>query len=299
MTTVKKANSKKKSLVGDIVKTIHLRDDAVPVQTTDIVLREAPVQRAINNSDIVQPVMNDAQLSIMLNKTPAWAVKTRQGGGGKMYTYVPHGYVTDTLNKAFGFDWDLIIDPMADGKMYALEIEEVVNAQTKSVMKVNRHIAVTGRLIVRIHDPITGEVKATITKSGFGSQLWLPTMELGDSLKAARSDLLKTCAFQLGIALDLYWNERAEINSFEGEQRISEDRKKAEELLKNWEKRGVPTNFGSLLSKAKTDYNFDGSKIEEILKVELDEIMDYDPPEIVKAWDSIIAYEATMKSKKK
>lgn len=271
----------------EIVRTIQLRDDVVE---GEIVSREAPLQRSenFNKGMVIQPVLNDAQLSIMLNKTPSWAVKQRQGGGGKVYTYVPHGYVTDTLNKAFGFDWDLILDPMFDGRMYAMEIEEISDRSGK-VTKTNRHMAICGHLTVRVHDPHTHAITATITKSGFGSQMWLPSMELGDALKGARSDLLKTCAYQLGIALDLYWNERAEINDFETAQReavqLVEDEKKLGDLIKS----GIPTNFATLLSKSNSEYGFSGDDIEKILDATLDEIMDYVPQEFASSWNSIIS----------
>lgn len=267
-----------------IVKTVQLDEQFVEGE----VVRNAPEERDVNQAQIVQSVLNDAQLSIMLNKTPPWAIKQRQGGGGKMYTYVPHGYVTDVLNKAFGFDWDLIIDPMSDGKMYALEIEDILARGSNTLAKQNRHVAVTGRLVVRIHDPKTGDVKATITKSGFGSQLWLPTMELGDALKAARSDLLKTCAFQLGIALDLYWNERAEVSEFEKKQEEAYSKAESAKKMAEAEKRGTPINFAMLITKADKEFQMNGEELEKVLGVELDEVMDYDFEQIALCWDKIV-----------
>jgi hypothetical protein len=278
--------SKKKPF--EIVRTIDL-------ESLEEVVREAPEERSLTQASIIQPVLNDAQLAIMLNKTPAWAIKKRQGGGGKIYTYVPHGYVTDTLNKAFGFDWDLILDPMFDGRMYAMEIEEITD-KTGKVTKTNRHMAVCGRLVIRVHDPEKPrELVTTITKSGFGSQLWLPAMELGDALKGARSDLLKTCAYQLGIALDLYWNERAEIADFEAIQNEQIAKIEKEKQILIWEKKGVPTDFGTLLSRSKQDYGYLGEQIEQILGIEVDLIMDYSPEEIVAAWETITLFNAKEK----
>ena len=50
-----------------------------------------------------QPVvLNDAQRTIMEQRTPSDAVRTRQGRGGKQFRYVTHAYVTRTLNQAWG-----------------------------------------------------------------------------------------------------------------------------------------------------------------------------------------------------
>ena len=54
-----------------------------------------------------QPVvLNEAQRSIIEQRTPGDAVRTRKGRGGKQFRYVTHAYVTRTLNQAFGWAWD-------------------------------------------------------------------------------------------------------------------------------------------------------------------------------------------------
>ncbi len=243
--------------------------------------REAPDQSMVKAKDIILPSLNKEQLSIILNKTPDWAVKVRQGKGGRAFKYVTHGYVTQTLNKAFGFDWDLIVDPMADGKMYALELEPIVDAKGV-ILRHDRHIAVTGRLVVRIHDG-KGKLITTIVKSGFGSQMWLPTMEFGDALKAARSDLVKTCAFQLGIALDLYWNERAEIDTHVKKQAAkSEAQRAASEMVAA----AVDTPI-ALLTRSMADFKFDGAKVAEILGTTFDLMMAMNEDAIAEAWKKV------------
>lgn len=283
MTTKKPATKK-----FDIVRTVNL--DSEEVVTGEVVSREAPADRDFNKSMVIMPVMNDQQLSILLNRTPGWAIKTRQGKAGQIYKYVPHGYVTDSLNKAFGFDWDLVIDPMFEGRMYAIELEEIYNTKTKQTTQ-RRHMAITGHLTIRVHNPNSKEheVIATIQKSGFDSQEWLPTMEFGDALKGARSDLIKTCAYQLGIALDLYWNERAEISEFENQVREREEKAVKEKWVQDQAKSGSPTNFASLLSKAQTDFQFDGNELERILDLTMDDIMEFTPEQIVEAWNKIAA----------
>jgi len=281
--------TKKKSRY-DIVKTVKLEDNGIETVQGEVVSREAPKERDFNSSMVVMPVMNDKQLSILLNRTPEWAVKKRPGKAGQVYKYVPHGYVTDTLNKAFGFDWDLVIDPMFENRMYAIELEEIYNTKTKG-STTRRHMAICGHLEVRIHNPSSKEheVVATIKKSGFGSQEWLPTMEFGDALKGARSDLIKTCAYQLGIALDLYWNERAEISEFENAVTERENKKEADQKLQEQIKAGIPVNFASLLSQSKDKYGFDGEAVADILGVVLDEMIDFEAEQCVEAWNKIIS----------
>ena len=54
-----------------------------------------------------QPVvLNEAQRSIIEQRTPGDAVRTRKGRGNKQFRYVTHAYVTRTLNTAFHLNWD-------------------------------------------------------------------------------------------------------------------------------------------------------------------------------------------------
>lgn len=244
------------------------------VLTGEIVLREAPEQRIIDIEEVQQPAVNAAQLRMLTGQTPKWAIKTRQGRGN-VYKYVPHGYVTDTLNKAFGFDWDLILDPISNGQLYSLEIEK----DSKGI-QIMRHVVVAGRLIVRAGK---GAQAKEIIKSGFGSQQWLNGMELGDALKGARSDLIKTCAFQLGIALDLYWNERAELDEFvKVEVRKTESDRIAAELTSK-----DPETPIILLSRSQAEYDIDGMQIAEICDTTIDLIMAMNKKQIAACWKKV------------
>ena len=229
--------------------------------------REAPSERQQAVKDFLAPLFNDAQMRLLVNQTPAYAIMKRPGGGGKMLSYVKHGYVTDQLNKAFGFDWDLIIDPMANGQMYALEVEEIplVDGKTGKPLppKIIRHIAVCGHLVVRVHDS-KGNAKGTITKSGFGSQIWHPAMEFGDALKAAKSDLLKVCAAQVGIALDLYWNDMDEVARYEDEQEKKQQQEIINALVKDIDE-SYPIDGVNMISLASAKFGFDGNKVVELL----------------------------------
>lgn len=129
-------------------------------------------------------VLNEAQRSIIEQRTPRDAVRTRKGRGGRDFRYVTHAYVTRTLNAAFHLNWDF----------------EVLD--TRIVPEDNpQEVFIRGRLTVRTKH-------GTIIKEQFGSAQVKRSngsiTSLGDDLKAAASDALKKCASLLGLALDLY-----------------------------------------------------------------------------------------------
>jgi len=243
-----------------------------PSKEIELSIREAPEERKQAITDFLMPLFNDAQMRLLVNKTPAYAIMKRQGAGGQMLSYVKHGYVTDQLNKAFGFDWDLIIDPMANGQMYALEIESIprIDGKTNKALSPieTRHIAVCGHLVVRVHDA-KGNVKGTITKSGFGSQTWNAKMELGDALKAAKSDLLKVCAAQVGVALDLYWNDMDEVQKYEDEQEKKRQRNEQQAIIDasftEDDSPANPTSGIELITRALSELGLNGQAVAEML----------------------------------
>lgn len=280
--TVRGNNGKKReepALQGEVLTG----NEVVPMSE-----REAPVERVLNKNEIVQSVFNDAQLAILLNRTPKWAIKVRQGRGGN-YRYVPHGYVTDTLNKAFGFNWDLIVDDIEPGKKFTLMIEDKYDAKGNPA-GTDRHIAIEGHITMRIMDWETGTVLYEIVKHGFGSSLWLPGQELGDALKSARSDLVKTCAYQVGIALDLYWNEKAEFENWDKAETRKEEQRKAREIIAQMQS-DVPTIPVMLLSKAKAEYDLDGEQVAKILELEdPDDIVLLSSEVVPQKWQIIVDY---------
>lgn len=249
--------------------------------------KEAPQERSIEvmGKDVLSPLMTTAQMNLVLNKTPDYAIKLRPGPGGT-YKYVKHGYVTDTLNKVFGFDWDLVLVPMSDGKMYTLETEEVnVYGPKKVILETRtvRHLAVCGYIEARVRDE-KGTLKGTIKKSGFGSQLWLPSQELGDALKGAKSDLLKVCAMAIGVALDLYWNDSAEMEAFEKRQDEA-----AGVIDSKFVEKTVPETFVDLLSMSMSKYQMDGAKVSEVLGKRIDELMTLNTVDIAIMWEKIVS----------
>ena len=142
-------------------------------------------------------VFNDAQRDIVLMQTPPGEIKQRPGRGGKPVNYVEIGYVVETLNRAFGFDWDF----------------EVVQ---HSFLAEANEVCVLGRLTVRANGYAI--VKQQFGGSGVKFLKGSKTpVSLADDFKAAASDALKKCASLIGIAHDVYRGEVSVPNSVETE----------------------------------------------------------------------------------
>lgn len=160
---------------------------------------------AENFEDVVSSVINRAQFEILQGRTPKRYIKRRPGKGRKTFSYVPHGYVTAVLNKAFGFDWDFEIIPI-DGEKLFLYMK---GGQSGAKQKAS--VLVHGKLTVRIRGGKKGqEVLATIVKTSTGEKEEVKGMSWGSMLKSAESDAFKKSASRLGIALDLYWQDADE-----------------------------------------------------------------------------------------
>lgn len=156
-----------------------------------------------NFREIVASVMSEAQFSIMSGRTPRNVIRKRPGKGGKTFSYVPHGYVASTLNKAFGFDWDYRSLPFGNGDYYKL-IPEDAGMRPASIV-------VQSELTIRIRNPKDiMQVVATIVKQATGEKEVMKGMTWGSHIKAAEADGFKKCASKLGIALDLYYNDSEE-----------------------------------------------------------------------------------------
>ena len=134
--------------------------------------------------------LNRAQLDFITQKTPRQFIKERPGPGGLRLEYVEVGYVINTLNQVFGWDWDYTILDQQIGK---------------------KQVWVRGELSVRLRSH-------TITKGQYGgsdikvNRQGTP-LSIADDLKAAASDCLKKCASMLGIAGDVYWKELDNFNA--------------------------------------------------------------------------------------
>lgn len=235
------------------------KNKSIVVSTSD---REAPIQRQVSQKDLaVMKVMAEKQIAILTAKTPDYAIKTRQGGGGRMLRYVSHGYVTDQLNKAFGFDWDFKLLPVFDGSIAKhITVKTGENKKGDDILK--HYISVYGELTVKIHNPSKpSEVIAVITKPGPGSSVWYPENEWGDAVKAAKSDGLKVAAHELGIALDLYWDDEAEFSKHE--EKIKSESEEFIDAIE--EDNPIPQDGIKMLAQAKKQFGYDFPKIKEIL----------------------------------
>ena len=101
---------KKKS----VSKAIVLSD----AQPSELSREVGAHERQLKVADVLMPVMNQAQMNMLCGSTPKHVIRTRPGRGGKTFRYIPYGYAVDSLNKAFGFDWDFIILPVFNGNLF-------------------------------------------------------------------------------------------------------------------------------------------------------------------------------------
>jgi len=174
--------------------------------------REAPAGREVAAYDKVSlPVINETQYATLYGGTPDYAIRTRPGRGGRTFRYVTHGYVTDRLNKAFGWNWSFQLLPVFNGNIFKL-------TETTEKGKTVRNLSVYGELTVRVLNPFAKGQFIDIVKPGPGSQNWEESIEFGDALKGAKSDALKVAAHELGIGLDLYYDDGAELQRYDEEQ---------------------------------------------------------------------------------
>ena len=245
--------------------------------------REAPTERALTVRDVLMPVFNDAQISILTGRTPKHAIKSRPGRGGKTFRYVPHGYVTDMLNKAFGFGWSYRLLPVFNGNIYQLTItqEKRWDDEKKAWKDVTvRNLAIYGELSVSIRNPKTLEVIDIIVKPGPGSQNWEETVEFGDALKGAKSDGLKVAAHELGIALDLYYDDDAELQAFAERERKQTELDDLKRLL-------PPTSIAQLLQRALSNWQINAPDICNTLACNIHDLMKMDP---AAAWHKLVEH---------
>jgi len=239
--------------------------------------REAPTERALTVHDVLMPVFNEAQLALLTGRTPKHAIKSRPGRGGRTFSYVQHGYVTDVLNKAFGFGWSFRLLPVFSGNIYQLTVtDEEFGGKHKTM----RNVAIYGELSVSIRNPKTMEVIDTIVKPGPGSQNWEETVEFGDALKGAKSDGLKVAAHELGIALDLYYDDDAELQAF-----AERERKQTE--LNDLKRLMPPASIAQLLQRAASNWQITAPDICNTLACDIHMLMKMDPAD---AWQKLVEH---------
>lgn len=190
------------------------KQEIIDVTTGEIVpvnVTQSPAIVTSSFGDIVAAVISEKQFSVLSGRTPKDVIRHRPGKGGKTFAYVPHGYVTSTLNKAFGFDWDWRILPNGAGDSYTYHPPVSTTHKGKTIERPGS-IIVKGELTVRIRNPENlSQVIATITREAFGEKEEVNGMTWGAHIKSAASDALKKAATLIGIALDLYYAEPDEV----------------------------------------------------------------------------------------
>ncbi len=131
--------------------------------------------------------LNSKQLLHILQKTPKDHVYTREGRGGKKFTYVTGVYVKKVLNYVFGWMWDF----------------QVVDKGRE-----DDQVWVQGRLSIKNKK---GEVMIVKEQFGRADVKYLKgtkkMLDYGNDLKAATTDALKKCASELGVSSDIYGRE--------------------------------------------------------------------------------------------
>jgi len=256
------------------------------IEPTELSREAGSKERSLKVADVLMPVMNEAQMRMLCGRTPAHVIRTRPGRGGKAFRYIPYGYAVDSLNKAFGFDWDFVILPVFNGNLFKQTDVEVKDRSGK-VTYVNHNLTVYGELKVRIRNN-KNVVIATIVKQGIGSQDWNEANEFGDSLKGASSDALKRAAHELGVGLDLYFDEQVELNAFnEKKQKEEADKKREAEQVASAILNDVPAKGAVLLMRSMSDYQYDGARLCEILGVTLPDIINAPTELIAELWNKI------------
>jgi hypothetical protein len=149
--------------------------EATTAITPVIPMPEKPVE-AMTETEIIR--------WLRTSRTPLEMVETREGRGGQVFYYLRHQYVTETLNRICGFDWDFRI------------LRERLDED---------HVTVLGELTVRIGLRAITKCQygsAEIERYTAGKNQGQP-LSVGDAFKTAASDSLKKCASMLGLGLDL------------------------------------------------------------------------------------------------
>jgi len=139
-------------------------------KTKKLVLAETPI--------------NTVQLLNLLQKTPARHKYTRPAKGGGTWDYVTGVYVKKTLNYVFGWLWSF----------------DIISTEEKY-----GQVVCQGKLTINKPDGSALMWKTDIGKSDIKMKKdQTGPLDYGNDVKASATDCLKRCAFQLGIASDIY-----------------------------------------------------------------------------------------------
>lgn len=141
------------------------------------------------------------QLLRLLEKTPANHKYTRPAKGGGTWDYVTGVYVKKTLNYVFGWLWSFDI----------ISIEEKHNQVVcRGKLTINKP---DGTPLIWKTDIGRSDIKFKTEYINGQKIISNNPLDYGNDEKSAATDCLKRCAFQLGIASDIYGkNEFNEIS---------------------------------------------------------------------------------------
>ena len=132
------------------------------------------------------------QLLRLLQKTPINHRFTRPAKGGGTWDYVTGAYVKQTLNEVFGWLWSFEIISMKEAHGQAVcQGKLTINKPDGSPLVWKSDI---GKADIKYKSEYKNGVKVTSETP----------LDYGNDEKAAATDCLKRCAFQLGIASDIY-----------------------------------------------------------------------------------------------
>lgn len=150
-------------------------------------------EKEIKTLILADTPLSTKQLLTLLQKTPANHKYSRPAKGGGNWDYVTGVYVKKTLNYVFGWLWSFDIISMEE------KYGQVICQGKLTVNKPD------GSPLIWKTD--IGRADLKMKRDGSGA------LDYGNDQKAAATDCLKRCAFQLGIASDIYGkNEFKEIN---------------------------------------------------------------------------------------
>jgi len=168
---------------------------------------------------LVDTPINSKQLLSLLQKTPESHKYTRPAKGGGSWDYVTGVYVKKTLNYVFGWLWsfDIISIEEKHGQVVCRG-KLTINKSDGSPLMWKMDI---GRADIKYKTQYKDGVKTT-------SDI---TLDYGNDEKASATDCLKRCAFQLGIASDIYGkNEFKEISQSDVNEIMGELEKPKKEV---------------------------------------------------------------------
>lgn len=154
-------------------------------------VRDNPeLHKLVLTGQIIVAYMSQRALDVITAPTPKEIIEQRKGPGGVMLSYVPHVYYREKLAQAYGFDYSWDCDVQVDWE---------------HAMVIGR-----GKLTVRLHNPLTGEVigNPRIATGVDGQPITMKQsggpLDIGNDLKTVDSNAFKIACKNLGFFADLY-----------------------------------------------------------------------------------------------